>query len=77
MQKELKSIVADYRIPGIMVTHDMREITGIGDRVCLLENGKIAIRGKADEFLAKRMIRAASLTILGPRAMATLGTFLT
>jgi ABC-type sulfate/molybdate transport systems ATPase subunit len=70
MWKELKSIVANYRIPHIMVTHDTREITNVGDRVCLLENGKIATKGKADEFLAKRMIRAASLTILGPRVMA-------
>jgi len=41
-------------IPSIIVTHDMRDITGIGDGVCLLGNGKIATKGKADEFLAKK-----------------------
>jgi molybdate transport system ATP-binding protein len=55
MRKELKSIVADHMIPSIIVTHDMRDITGIGDRVCLLENGKIAVEGNADKFLAKSM----------------------
>jgi molybdate transport system ATP-binding protein len=54
MRRELKSIVTDHRIPSIIVTHDMKDITGIGDRVCLLENGKIASEGKADEFLAKK-----------------------
>jgi len=55
MRKELKSIVADHMIPSIIVTHDMRDITGIGDRVCLLENGKIAVEGNADKFLSKSM----------------------
>lgn len=54
MRRELKSIIADYRVPSIIVTHDIRDITGIGDRVCLLEEGKIALVGSADEFLAKK-----------------------
>lgn len=54
MRKELRSIITDYMIPTIIVTHDIRDITCIGDKVCLLEEGKIAVSGKADEFLASK-----------------------
>jgi ABC-type sulfate/molybdate transport systems ATPase subunit len=40
MRRELKSIIADYMVPSIIVTQDIRDITGIGDRVCFLEEGK-------------------------------------
>lgn len=54
MRRELRSTITDYMIPTIIVTHDIRDITCIGDRVCLLEEGKIALCGKADEILADK-----------------------
>jgi molybdate transport system ATP-binding protein len=51
MRKRLKSILNDYNVPGIIVTHDIRDIIGMGDKLCLLENGKIAFYGKPDDAM--------------------------
>ena len=38
-------------MPSIIVTHDLRDVACIGDRACLLEKGKIALTGGADEVM--------------------------
>jgi molybdate transport system ATP-binding protein len=54
MRKELKTIINEYDVPSIIVTHDLRDVLGIGDKVCLLEEGRIAFLGKAEEVLNEK-----------------------
>ncbi|MHB8163447.1 MAG: ABC transporter ATP-binding protein [Methanoregula sp.] len=53
MRQELKGILAAARIPAIMVTHDLRDAVALGDRICLMEQGKIVLCGDADAILQK------------------------
>lgn len=41
------------KIPAIMVTHDLRDAIALGDRICLMEQGKIVLCGNADAILQK------------------------
>ena len=51
--QDLKEILAVSKIPAIMVTHDLRDSVALGDRICLMEQGKILLCGNADAILQK------------------------
>jgi ABC-type sulfate/molybdate transport systems ATPase subunit len=51
MRKELRETIHACNVPCIIVTHDLRDVACIGDRACLLEKGKIALKGGADEVM--------------------------
>ncbi|MDQ1261201.1 MAG: molybdate transport system ATP-binding protein [Euryarchaeota archaeon] len=52
MRKELKDTIHACSVPCIIVTHDLRDVAGIGDQACLLEQGKIVLHAGAEEFLS-------------------------
>lgn len=49
MRRKLRETVHQCRVPSIIVTHDLRDVACIGDRVCLLENGRITLSGPAED----------------------------
>jgi ABC-type sulfate/molybdate transport systems ATPase subunit len=51
MRKELREKIHACNVPCIIVTHDLRDVACIGDRACLLERGKLILRGGAQEVL--------------------------
>lgn len=51
MRLELRERVQACHVPSIIVTHDLRDVACIGDRVCLLERGQIAIVGRAGDVV--------------------------
>jgi molybdate transport system ATP-binding protein len=53
MRQELKGILAAAKVPTILVTHDLRDAVALGDRICLMEQGKIVLSGDADTILQK------------------------
>jgi len=52
MRKELRETIHACNVPCIIVTHDLRDVACIGDRACLLEKGKIALTGGAEEVVS-------------------------
>jgi ABC-type sulfate/molybdate transport systems ATPase subunit len=52
MRKELRETIRACGVPCIIVTHDLRDVACIGDRACLLEQGKIALHAGAEEVLS-------------------------
>lgn len=53
MRQELREILVAAKIPTIMVTHDLRDAVALGDRICLMEQGKIVLCGDGDAILQK------------------------
>lgn len=53
MRQELKGILAEAKIPAILVTHDLRDAIALGDQICLMEGGKIVLSGDAGAILHK------------------------
>ncbi|WP_321504277.1 ABC transporter ATP-binding protein [uncultured Methanoregula sp.] len=51
MRQELKTLLAGAKIPVILVTHDLRDAIALGDRICLMEKGRIVLCGDADAIL--------------------------
>ena len=51
MRRELKERLHDCHVPSIIVTHDIRDVSCIGDRACLLERGKIVLSGGPEEVM--------------------------
>ena len=51
MRRELRERIHACHVPTIIVTHDLRDVASIGDRACLLERGRIALTGGADEVM--------------------------
>lgn len=51
MRRELRERIHACHVPSIIVTHDLRDVASIGDRACLLERGRIALTGGADEVM--------------------------
>ena len=51
MRTELRERIHNCHVPCIIVTHDLRDVASIGDRACLLERGRIALTGGADEVM--------------------------
>jgi ABC-type sulfate/molybdate transport systems ATPase subunit len=53
MRQELRGILVAAKIPTIMVIHDLRDAVALGDRICLMEQGKIVLCGDGDAILQK------------------------
>jgi len=51
MRRELRERIHACKVPSIIVTHDLRDVACIGDRACLLEKGKIALSGSANDVM--------------------------
>lgn len=51
MRQDLKIILEGAKIPSILVTHDLRDALALGDRICLMEKGRIVLCGDADSIL--------------------------
>jgi ABC-type sulfate/molybdate transport systems ATPase subunit len=52
MRKELRETIHACHVPCIIVTHDLRDVACIGDRACLLEKGRIALTGEAQDVMS-------------------------
>lgn len=50
MQNELLSLQKQLKMTVVFITHDIREAMKLGDRVLVMENGKIAQIGKPEEI---------------------------
>jgi molybdate transport system ATP-binding protein len=50
MRKELRERVRDCGVPSVMVTHDPRDVSTIGDMVCLVERGRVVRFSRAGEI---------------------------
>ncbi len=51
LHRDLRAFVAELGVPMIHVTHDRDEARALGDRVILLQKGRIAAVGSVDELL--------------------------
>jgi ABC-type sulfate/molybdate transport systems ATPase subunit len=51
MRRDLRERIHSCGVPSIIVTHDLRDVACIGDRACLIEKGKIALSGEADDVI--------------------------
>ena len=49
MRSELRETIRACGVPCIIVTHDLRDVVSLGDNACLLERGRVAMRGRAEE----------------------------
>lgn len=54
MRKELRSQIRSAGIPCIVVTHALRDVLELADRICLLEEGKVVADGTPGEVLGMR-----------------------
>ncbi len=52
MRKDLREKIHACQVPSIIVTHDLRDVSCIGDRACLLERGQIVLTGGPEEFMS-------------------------
>jgi ABC-type sulfate/molybdate transport systems ATPase subunit len=52
MRKEMRERIHACNVPCIIVTHDLRDVACIGDRACLLEKGRIALAGEAQDVMS-------------------------
>jgi ABC-type Fe3+/spermidine/putrescine transport system ATPase subunit len=52
MQELLRSIAARFRITGIFVTHDLKEAILMGDRIALMEEGRLKVYPDKAAFIA-------------------------
>jgi len=59
MRKELRSLIRDFGVPSIVVTHDLRDVVSIGDKVNLLEGGKVIHSGPAEEVFCAKPLAGA------------------
>lgn len=50
MRAELRETIRACDVPCIIVTHDLRDVVSMGDFACLLEKGRVALRGRAEEI---------------------------
>lgn len=53
LQRELKKILKKLQIPTIIVTHDRTEAIIMGDRVAVMNDGKIVQQGEVNEVFTK------------------------
>jgi ABC-type Fe3+/spermidine/putrescine transport system ATPase subunit len=51
MRRELREMIRACGVPCIVVTHDLRDVAAMGDQACLMERGRLAIRGCAQDIL--------------------------
>ena len=57
MRRDLRERIHSCGVPSIIVTHDLRDVACIGDRACLLENGRITVSGGADDVMGWGAVR--------------------
>ncbi|MDX6690116.1 MAG: molybdate transport system ATP-binding protein [Solirubrobacteraceae bacterium] len=50
--RELASVLRDAGVPALLVTHDFTEAAVLGDRVAVIDRGRIVQQGTADELAA-------------------------
>ncbi len=55
LQTYILKLHRQYKLTTLLVSHDLPEVLRMADRVVLLEQGKIAGRGKPQEVLAKQI----------------------
>ncbi|MCB0989722.1 MAG: betaine/proline/choline family ABC transporter ATP-binding protein, partial [Acidimicrobiales bacterium] len=53
MQDEMLAIQADLKKTILFITHDLNEALRIGDRVCIMKDGKVVQIGTPEEILTK------------------------
>ena len=53
LQKELKKILKKLRIPTIFVTHDRTEAIIMGDRIAVINDGKVVQMGEVNDVFTK------------------------
>jgi len=51
LQREFAALVRDLGKTAVLVTHDLHEARILGDRIALMETGRIIFAGTPDEFL--------------------------
>lgn len=51
LQDKLESQIRQLNTPALLVTHDLSEATRLGDRVVLLDQGKVIANGKCEEVV--------------------------
>ncbi|MDD2788237.1 ABC transporter ATP-binding protein [Methanoculleus sp.] len=54
MRSELHDQIRNAGIPCIVVTHNLRDALELGDRLCLIEEGKVVVDGAPEEVLGMR-----------------------
>ncbi len=54
IRKELKESIAAAGIPAIIVTHHFQDAMVFGNQVCLMENGRITMRGLPADLMRQR-----------------------
>jgi ABC-type spermidine/putrescine transport systems, ATPase components len=54
MRTELRDRIRNAGIPCIVVTHNLRDVLELADRLCLIEEGRVAAEGAPEEVLAMR-----------------------
>jgi molybdate transport system ATP-binding protein len=59
MRKDLRERIHSCGVPSIIVTHDLRDVASIGDRACLLEQGRIALAGRAEDVMSWGAVHSA------------------
>lgn len=53
LRLELRQMLAEFRIPVVMVTHDPREVVALADYLIVLDDGKIIQKGTVAEVFAR------------------------
>jgi molybdate transport system ATP-binding protein len=51
MRKELRTCIRDAGIPAVIVTHALRDALELGDRIAVMEEGRITVSGSPDEIM--------------------------
>ena len=72
--KLLKQINKDYNITVVLITHEMRVIEEICDRVLVLEEGKIAEMGEVKETFLRPQTEALKRLLLNRQSEAALSS---
>jgi len=61
--RELAAVLADVDVPALLVTHDFAEAAQLGDRVAVLDDGRVVQEGAASELATRpRSAFVASFT---------------
>lgn len=53
VRRELKKTLSSLKIPAIIVTHDYEDAISLGDRILVMDKGKVLQQGTAAELIAK------------------------
>jgi molybdate transport system ATP-binding protein len=53
LRRQLRRLLAELRLPGVLVTHDRLEALALGDRVVVLDRGRVRQSGPVHEVFRK------------------------